>query len=102
VVLFLSRGLTRIAYLGVMGLLIAIQQVLTHIVYKPDDFAHLDPVNKGFAWGFTAVILAFGAISAIGAGSGERQSGLFVKGMALAAILVWVMTAAAGRWLAFA
>ena len=101
IVLFAARGLTRIAYLTVMVLMIAVQQVLTHIVYKFDDYAHLDPVNKGFAWGFTAVILGFGVIQAIASGRGQ-EAGPFVKGMALAAILVWVMTAAAGRWLAFA
>lgn len=102
IVLFVSRGLTRIVYLGVMLLMIAAQQVLTHLVYKSDDFVHLDPVNKGFAWGFVAVILAAGAVSAISSGKGEQQGGFFVKLMAFASILVWVMTAAAGRWLAFA
>jgi hypothetical protein len=102
IVLFMARGVTRIAYLAVMLLLIAIQQVLTHVVYKADDFEHLDPVNKGFAWGFMAVILAAGAISAISTGKGQQQGGFFVKTMAFAAILAWVLTAAAGRWLAFA
>jgi hypothetical protein len=102
IVLFTSRGLIRIVYLGVMVLMIAAQQVLTHLVYKADDFAHLDPVNKGFAWAFVAVILAAGAVSAISSGKDQPQGGLFVKAMAFVAILVWVMTAAAGRWLAFA
>ena len=102
IVLFAARGLTRIVYLGVMLLMISAQQVLTHLVYKGDDYPHLDIVNKSFAWGFVAVILAAGAVSAISAGHGRQQGGLFVKAMAFAAILVWVMTAAAGRWLAFA
>jgi hypothetical protein len=103
IVLFAARGLTRIVYLGVAGAMLVAQQVLTHLVYKPDDFDHLDPVNKGFAWAFVAVILLFGAIQAVASGRNpQQQGGLFVKGMAFAAILVWVMTAAAGRWLAFA
>ena len=102
IVLFAARGLTRIVYLGVMLLMITAQQVLTHVVYKGDDYPHLDIVNKSFAWAFVAVILAAGAVSAISAGRGQQQGGLFVKALAFAAILVWVMTAAAGRWLAFA
>jgi hypothetical protein len=101
VVLYASRGLTRIIYLAVMLLLIAAQQLLTHVIYRPDDFEHLDPVNKGFGWAFVAVILAAAIIQAVASGRG-RESGPFVKAMAFAAILVWVMTAAAGRWLAFA
>ncbi|WP_293681814.1 DUF6644 family protein [uncultured Phenylobacterium sp.] len=101
IVLFATRGLTRIVYLTVMLAMIAAQQVLTHVVYKFDDYAHLDPVNKGFAWGYVAVILGFGALQAVASGR-SQAAGPFVKLMAFAAILVWVMTAAAGRWLAFA
>ena len=101
IVLFAARGLTRIIYLGVMLAMIAAQQVMTHIVVKADDYAHLDPVNKGFAWAFVAVILLTAVISAVASGRGREASPL-TKGLAFAAILVWVMTAAAGRWLAFA
>ena len=101
VVLFVSRGLTRIIYLGVMAVMIAAQQVLTHVVYKTDDFANLDVVNKGFGWAFAAVILATAVVQTVASGR-SQESGLFVKAMAFTAILVWVMTAAAGRWLAFA
>jgi len=101
IVLFATRGLTRIAYLAVSILMIAAQQVMTHIVVKGDDYAHLDPVNKGFAWAFVAMILGFAVVQAVASGR-SQEAGPFVKGMAFAAILVWVMTAAAGRWLAFA
>jgi hypothetical protein len=101
IVLFAVRGLARIVYLGVMILMIAAQQVMTHVVYKADDFANLDPVNKAFAWGFTAVILLAAVIQAVSSGR-SQSAGPFVKLLALAAILVWVTTAAAGRWLAFA
>jgi len=102
IVLFAARGLTRIIYLGVMLAVLGAQQVMTHLVYKADDFEHLDPTNKAFAWGISLVILIAGSVVAVGAGKGDRQGGFFVKAMAFAAILVWVMTAAAGRWLAFA
>ncbi|MBL8556132.1 MAG: hypothetical protein JNL41_17780 [Phenylobacterium sp.] len=101
IVLYASRGLTRVVYLGVMLLMIACQQLITHIVYRPDDFEHLDPVNKGFAWAFVGVILLTAVVQSAGSGRGQ-ENGPFVKGMAFAAILVWIMTAAAGRWLAFA
>jgi hypothetical protein len=101
IVLFAARGLTRIIYLGVMLVMIAAQQVMTHVVIPADAYDRLDPVNKGFAWTFALVILAFAVFQAVASGRVEK-SGLFVKGMAFAAILVWIMTAAAGRWLAFA
>lgn len=101
IVLFVTRGLTRIVYLaGALALIVA-QYVTTHLVISPDDFARLDPANKGFAWAFTAWILGAMAVQVISGGrSGE--SGPFTKALAYAAILVWITTAAAGRWIAFA
>lgn len=101
IVLFVSRGLTRVLYLGVMALMIAAQQVMTHIVYKADDFTHLDPVNKAFAWAFAGVILLTAVIQSVASGR-SQEAGPFTKALAIIAILVWVLTGAAGRWLAFA
>lgn len=101
IVLYATRGRIRWIYLGVMLALIAAQQVMTHIVVKADDYEHLDPVNKTFAFVFLGVIAA-GAAAQIVASNRGREGGAFAKGMAYAGILVWVMTAAAGRWLAFA
>ena len=101
IVLFATRGVPRIIYLTGLTALIIAQQVMTHVVYKADDYASLDPANKAFAWGFAAWIVGAAILQAINAGRGAH-GGAFVKGMAYAAILVWVMTAAAGRWLAFA
>lgn len=101
VVLLVSRGLTRIIYLGVMAVMIAAQQVLTHVIIPADAYDRLDPVNKGFGWAFAGVILTIALVQTIASGR-SQESGLFVKAMAFTAILVWVMTAAAGRWLAFA
>jgi hypothetical protein len=101
IVLYVTRGLTRIVYLGGLVVLVAIHQVTTHFVIKPDDFERLDPANKAFAWIFVAWIAGAGLVHAIASGRGQ-ESGPMVKALAYAAILVWVMTAAAGRWLAFA
>ena len=101
VVLYASRGLTRIVYLGGAILLIVAQQIMTHVVYKADDFANLDPTNKAFAWGFVVWILGSAIFQALASGRGSH-GGPLLKGLALASILVWIMTAAAGRWLAFA
>jgi hypothetical protein len=75
--------------------------VTTHLVISPDDFARLDPANKGFAWAFTAWILGAMAVQVISGGR-SAESGPFTKALAYAAILVWITTAAAGRWIAFA
>jgi hypothetical protein len=101
IVLYVARGALRWIYLGGLAVLIAIQQVLTHIVIKPDDYARLDPANKTFGFIFLAWI-ALAAALQIMRGRRDEDGGAFVKAMAYAAILVWVMTAAAGRWLAFA
>lgn len=101
VVAYAARGLTRIIYLGGVAILIVAQQIMTHLVFKADDYANLDPTNKALAWGFAAWILGAAIVHAISSGRGPN-SGPYLKAMALAGILVWVMTAAAGRWLAFA
>ena len=101
VVAYAMRGVTRIVYLGGAAILIVAQQVMTHVVFKADDYANLDPTNKAFAWAFAAWILGAAIVHAVTSGRGAN-GGPYVKAMALAAILVWVMTAAAGRWLAFA
>ena len=101
IVLYVTRGPIRLIYLGGLLVLIAIQQVMTHLIIKPDDYAALDPVNKTFGFVFLGWIALGAAAQILRSGRGD-EGGAFVKGMAYAAILVWVMTAAAGRWLAFA
>lgn len=101
VVAYAMRGVTRIVYLSGAAILIVAQQVMTHVVFKADDYANLDPTNKAFAWGFAVWILGAAILHAVSSGRGAN-SGPYLKAMATAAILVWVMTAAAGRWLAFA
>jgi len=101
IVAYVTRGLTRIVYFSGAVLMIVGQQIMTHIVFKADDYASLDPTNIAFAWGFVAWILGAATLHAVASGRGPH-GGAFIKTMAFASILVWVMTAAAGRWLAFA
>ena len=101
IVLFVTRGLTRMVYLAGLTALVIAQYVMTRVVINPDDYERLDPVNKGFAWGYTAWILTAVAVQLVTSGR-SAEGGAFTKGMAYATILVWVTTAAAGRWIAFA
>lgn len=101
ILLFVTRGLTRIIYLAGTAALVTALYVVNQVVIGPDDYARLDPANKGFAWAFVGWILAIIAVQVISSGRGS-QGGAFAKSMAYAAILVWVTTAAAGRWIAFA
>lgn len=101
IALYATRGLIRIVFALLLAALVVGQQYVTHFVYRFDDYAKLDPANKAFAWAFVALILGTFAVQAVSAGRAERGSST-VRLMAVAGILVWVMTAAAGRWLAFA
>jgi hypothetical protein len=101
IVLYATRGAVRRVYLVGMLALIAAHQVMTHVIIPADDYARLDPANKTFAFIFLGAIAAGAVAQALVSGRG-REGGPFTKGMAYAGILVWVMTAAAGRWLAFA
>lgn len=102
IVLFVTRGVTRIVYLvGLLGL-IATQLAIHQVIYKPDDYAHLDPANKVMILVYLAWILAAAAIQIVSSGRGRDGGGPATRALAYAAILVWVATAAAGRWIAFA
>jgi hypothetical protein len=101
-VLFVTRGLTRIVYLIAMLALMATQLAIHQVIYKPDDYAHLDPANKIMILVYLAVILAAAGVQIVSSGRGPQGAGPATKALAYAAILVWVTTAAAGRWIAFA
>ena len=102
IVLFVTRGMTRIVYLvGLLGLM-ATQLAIHQVIYKPDDYAHLDPANKIMILVYLAWILAAAAVQIVSSGRGQSGVGPATKALAYAAILVWVTTAAAGRWIAFA
>lgn len=93
------RGRLRWAYVAGMVVLILAQFVHTHFVIKPDDYDHLNPVNKGYTWAYVVWIVG-AALVTLFRGSRE-EGGPLTKLVAYAAILVWVLGAAAGRWIAF-
>lgn len=101
IVLFAARGRVRLGYLAGLLALIAVQFVATHIVVKADDYAHLTPVNKAFAWIFAAWIFGAAAIQLFRP-QPHQPGGPLTKLVGYAAILVWITAAAAGRWIAFA
>jgi len=101
IVLFATRGRLRWTYVAVLSALIIAQFVNTHFIIKPDDYDHLNPVNKTWTVVFSVWIVGCGLYQLFRAGRGE-DGGPLTKVIAYATILVWVMGAAAGRWIAFA
>jgi hypothetical protein len=101
IVLFATRGRLRWVYAGVLIAMIVAQFVNTHILIKPDDYDHLNPVNKIWTVAFSTWIVGVALFQLFRAGRGEA-GGPLTKFIAYATILVWVMGAAAGRWIAFA
>ena len=101
IVLFVTSGRTRWVFLGVMTALIVAQFVGTHFIIQPDDYKHLDPVNKIYTVLYSVWIVACALFQLFRAGRGP-EGGPLTKIIAYATILVWIMGAAAGRWIAFA
>jgi hypothetical protein len=93
------RGRLRWVYLAGLAALIVAQFVHTHFVIKPDDYAHLDPVNKVYT-ALYGVWLVGAALITLFRGRGE-VGGPLTKLVAYAGILVWVLGATAGRWIAY-
>jgi hypothetical protein len=94
-----TRGRLRWGYLAVMTALIIAQFVHTHFVIKPDDYDHLNPVNKAYTALYGVVIVGTALITLF-RNRGD-EGGPLSKLVAYAAMLVWVLGAAAGRWIAF-
>jgi hypothetical protein len=93
------RGRLRWGYIAGMVVLIFAQIVHTHFIIKPDDYAHLDPVNKVYT-ALYGVWLVGAALITLFRGRGE-VGGPLTKLVAYVAILVWVLGATAGRWIAY-
>lgn len=99
VLIAVTRGRVRWAYLAGLAALIVAQFVHTHFVIKPDDYTHLDPVNKVYTalYGVWLVVIA---LVTLFRGRGE-VGGPLTRLVAYAGILVWVLGATAGRWIAY-
>ncbi|THD51559.1 DUF6644 family protein [Phenylobacterium sp.] len=94
-----TRGRLRWGYIAGMVVLIVAQFVHTHFVIKPDDYDHLNPVNKIYT-ALYAVWIVGTALITLFRGRGE-EGGPLTKLVAYSTMLVWVLGAAAGRWIAF-
>jgi hypothetical protein len=99
-VLFVTRGLRRIVYAGVLAILLIAQEIFIHVIY-PDDFERLDSINFGFGVIFAAWIVGIAMLQLFHARQAEEGEPL-TKIIGYATILVWVTSAAGGRWIAFA
>lgn len=98
-VLFVTRGRSRIVYAGVLAILLLAQQVFIHVIY-PGDLARLDPINFAFGVIFAAWIVGTAMLQLFHAH--DEGGGPLTKIIGYATILVWVTSAAGGRWIAFA
>lgn len=94
-----TRGRARRAYIAGMVALIVAQFVHTHFVIKADDYDHLNPVNKAYTVAYSVWIVGT-ALTTLFRGRGE-EGGPLTKLVAYSTMLVWVLGAAAGRWIAF-
>jgi hypothetical protein len=94
-----TRGRLRWAFIAGMVALIVAQFVHTHIIIKPDDYDHLNPVNKVYTALYGVWLVGTGMITLF-RNRGE-EGGPLTKLIAYAGILVWVLGATAGRWIAY-
>jgi hypothetical protein len=94
-----TRGRLRWGYIAGMVALVVAQFVHTHIIIKPDDYEHLNPVNKTYTVLY-AVWIVGTALITLFRGKGE-EGGPLTKLVAYFGILVWVLGATAGRWIAY-
>ena len=99
ILLPVTKGRVRWSYVAALSVLIVAQFVHTHIVIKPDDSDHLNPVNKTYTALYVALIVGT-ALTTLFRGRGDA-GGPLAKLVAYSAMLVWVLGAAAGRWIAF-
>ncbi len=99
ILLPVTRGRLRWGYIAGMVALIVAHFVHTHIIIKPDDYDHLNPVNKTYTALYAVWIVGTGLITLF-RGRGE-EGGPLSRLMAYFGILVWVLGATAGRWIAY-
>ena len=100
IALFVFRARLRWVFLAGLLALIVAQFIWTHAFIDAEDLVAMDPVNKGFAWAFSAWILGCAVYAALRRRAGTAGPALQLIGWT--GILMWVSVAAAGRWIAFA
>jgi hypothetical protein len=96
-----TEGNVRKLFTGGMVGLLVLQQVVTHLMIKPDNYDLLNPVNKGFTATEAVWILGFAAYQILGR-SESKEGGSLTRLAAYASLLIWVTVGAGGRWIAFA
>jgi hypothetical protein len=99
-VLFVTRRRARIVYAGVLVALVLAQE-LAPLIYHSGDRADVDPIDLSFAVIIPAWIVGTALVQFFRTGQGE-EGGPLTKIIGCATILVWLTSAAAGRWIAFA
>ena len=97
---FLARASLKWIFGAGLALLTAIELFLTHIVAHPGEAQASDPINKLFVLAIAAWTLGFVLVQVL-RNRGPAQSSPIARLAGYAAILVWVMAAAAGRWIAY-
>lgn len=100
IVLLVMPGRTRWVYFAGLLALIAAQTVGTHFVVHQDEYDRVPVVNKAFAVVFAVWILGFAGFQLYRARSADGARPL-TQAIGYTSILVWVVVAAAGRWIAF-
>jgi hypothetical protein len=105
-VLFMTEGRARIVYAGVLAVLVVAQELAplfydSAVFYHPGDRTGVDPIDVGFSIIIPAWIVGTALAQFFRAGHGE-EGGPLTKIIGCATILVWLTSAAAGRWIAFA
>jgi hypothetical protein len=101
IVLFVTAGRARAVYLAVLLALIVAQWVSTHLIVHQGDFNRLDPLNKAWAVAFALWIFGFAAHQIFRSRPAAASPPL-TQLIGYMSIFVWVVAAAAGRWIAFA
>jgi hypothetical protein len=99
-VLFVTRRRARIVYAGVLVALVLAQE-LAPLIYHSGDRTDVDPIDLSFAVIIPAWIVGTALVQFFRTGQGE-EGGPLTKIIGCATILVWLTSAAAGRWIAFA
>ena len=99
-VLFVTKGRARIRYVGVLAVLVLAQE-LASLMYHHGGPSDVDAIDVSFAVIIPAWIVGTALVQFFRAGQGE-EGGPLTKIIGCVTILVWLTSAAAGRWIAFA